>query len=241
MGYKNRTLLGRRWTLSCGAAALPKKVRKSFYARDWLLVDTVNCDVRIMWGVTKLLLPDASLTKLDKLAGQETRAQMLTALDKSKQEIAASCRGQAISEEDRRNKVLMELREELRVACKVLEAYRPDVVENAKQQGKPPTSAHTRICQIIEDQQIQCLEEAMIGAGLDVGDVIFDALMVERCDLDLLQAAISTGQDLVKERLGLDVLFKVEPWPADDEECDESEVHEENEDDSIIDLDNVDA
>ena len=131
----------------------------------------------------------------------------------------------------------MELREELRVACKVLEAYRPDVVEHATQQGKPLTSAHSRICQIIEDQQIQCLEEAVLAAGLEVGDVIFDALLVEKCDLDLLQGVITTGQTLVKERLGLDVLFKVEPWLEEDEEGDEIELEQVSEDESFIDLD----
>jgi len=217
VAYKNPGLLGRRFTTSCGAALLPKRARKAFYSAHWILVDTVNCDIRIMWGVKQLLLPSALLPRLDRLAHLDTRDQMLIDLGKSKKEVNAIARGQAMSEDDKDNKLLMDLRDEIRVANQILEAYRPDVVEDAKARGKPVTSAHAKICQILEDQQIQCLEEAMVMEGILVGDVIYDALMVQRCEDDRLQRAMDSAEALVKDRLGLDAKFKVESWPDDDQ------------------------
>ena len=159
IAYKNNEFFGRRFTVTCGAAFLPKLIRKAFYAKYWALIDTVNCDIRIMWGVVKLLLPCALLPLLERLAGLETRDQLLLELGKSKKDISRMSRGQAVDDTDKTNKKLMCLRTELRVAASVLEAYRPDVMELAIREGKGNLSDHSRICQIIEDQQIQCLEQ----------------------------------------------------------------------------------
>ena len=91
----------------------------------------------------------------------ESRDQMLLELGDSKKDISRISRGQAIDEADKNNKSLMDLRTELRVAASVLEAYRPDVMELAVRKGEGNLSGHNRICQIIEDQQIQCLEQCM--------------------------------------------------------------------------------
>ena len=194
------------------------------------MVDTVNCDIRIQWQLQQLLLPCARLPLLNRLADLETRDSMLSELGKSKKYIAAMSRGQAMDEADKGNKQLMELRAELRVTTQVLEAYRPDVVEFATGQGKSRPSAHSRIVQIIEDQQIQCLEEAMIAEGVNVGDVIFDALLVAKCDEDRLRRGMEAGEKLVKERLGLDVKFKVEKWPEDDDDDDDDDVQDPDDD-----------
>ena len=82
----------------------------------------------------------------------------------------ALARGKAPSDQDRKDKRLMDLREELMVCNRILEFYRPDVMECALKEGKTKASGHARICQILEDQQVQILQESVELHGLRVGD-----------------------------------------------------------------------
>ena len=74
----------------------------------------------------------------------------------------------------------MELRDDLEIAGRIMESYRQDLVEDAIAHGKSKHSVRSRACQAIEDQQLQILEKAFEEGGLAVGDVIFDAAMVQR-------------------------------------------------------------
>ena len=93
--YHNIDLLGRRFSSTCGAAALPKLVRKHLYKRRWVIVDAVNSDIRIMSQFVKQFLPMAHLPRLDRLAGLDTRDPMPIdlGLGKNKRQIAAVARG----------------------------------------------------------------------------------------------------------------------------------------------------
>ena len=63
------------------------------------------------------------------------------------------------------------------MAGRILEAYRPDLVQQALVAGKSHHSVRAKICQCVEDQQVQILERACNDAGRTV-DIIYDAVSV---------------------------------------------------------------
>ena len=134
--------------------ALPKAPRAAFYRRGWMLVDKENCDIRIVHGIATVLQPRVLLPVLARLANSALRASELQKLGKTKQEVLAMARGQGLSADDRKNKLLMELRDDLEIAGRILEQYRPDLVEDALLHGKSKHSVRSRACQAIEDQQL---------------------------------------------------------------------------------------
>ena len=109
-------------------------------------MDAVNSDIRIMSQLVKQFLPMAHLPRLDRLAGLDTRDQMLIDVGKNKRQMAAIARGKALDDADRSNLLLMDLRHDLQIASYVLEASRPDIVQDAKLKGKSRASAHAKIC-----------------------------------------------------------------------------------------------
>ena len=212
--YITPEFFGRRHSTGTGPMYLPKVPRAALYNRDWIMVDTVNCDIRTTYSVALLLQPGVPLPILGELAGLDTRSTALRNLGKTKHEIAAIARGKAISSIDKTNKMLMALKDELEIAGRILDAYRPDLVVAAHALGKSVHSARSKACQGVEDQQIQILEEVLATMHIRVGDLIYDACLVERCDVDALEAAILKSEQQIKERLGLEAKFEVQEWPA---------------------------
>ena len=116
----------------------------------------------------------------------------------------------------------------MEIAGRVLDTYRPDLAADAQKHENPRHSARARVCQSIEDQQIQIMEEVLTDAHIKVGDIIYDALLVQRCDEELLSRTLRVGESRIKERLGLDATFRVEPWPELVETEDALETAEHN-------------
>ena len=109
------------------------------------------------------------------------------------------------------------LRDDMELVGRILDEYRPELVADASARGKSIHSARTRVCNAIEDQQIQFLEESFASEGVEVGDVVYDAILVRRCPEEVVQGAIYRAEVAIRDRLGIDAKFKAEPWPAVDD------------------------
>ena len=77
---------------------------------------------------------------------------------------------------------------------RIPEAYRPDLLQHAIDEGKSRHSARAKACQCIEDQQVQILEDVCIDQDLIVGDVIYDALLLERREDDSITDISQPGR-----------------------------------------------
>ena len=63
---------------------------------------------------------------------------------------------------------------------------------------------------------MQRLELAFDDSGINIGGIIYDAVIVERRPKDQLKAAMLVKKKYVTDELGLDVTFHIEFWPVDD-------------------------
>ena len=148
-----------RSPLHTGPLSEPRLVRETnFYLRR---SHAFTNDICITHGIVEILQPSVSLPSLADLADLNKRQATLVKLGKTDREFAAMARGQALSAGDRDNKELTLLRDGLEIAGRVLEEYRPDLVEEAKLSGKSRHSVRAKVCQRAEDQQIQIMEEAL--------------------------------------------------------------------------------
>ena len=214
LSYKDPALKGRRVSRACGPMHLPKKPRASLYAAKWVLIDTVNCDMCITQGLKSILLPNVETPVLDKIADSDSRMATLDAMGRTKREVAAVARGKALSESDRANPMMIQLKKDLDIAGRAIEAYRTDLVESvASFEGNWRSSVQSKACQAIEDQQVQRLERALDEREIAVGGLVNDALIVQRKPEPMLREAMAAGEKYVKDELGLTVKFHIEPWP----------------------------